>query len=238
MKQHKVFLLLCSITFIFSPTSNLSAAEDSVYDFSWLDKDKEVYVLQNRKFRKNGRLAVGLSLGKSTNGAFIDSYEGNLLASYFFREDWGLEFAYTKAEGTLNTTSDSVKAQGAKPFYKKIDTAMSFMLMWSPFYSKINTFNKVFYYDWLFGIGLANISTLDNQNEFKNSGSASDELTSESSTAITWTTGIRFYISESWSSRLDFRAIHNNTEVYTNTNESEERYLHYYNFNIGLNYTF
>lgn len=237
MKQHKVFLLLISFVYIFFPNTNSFAAENSVYDFSWLDKDKEVYVLQNRKFRKNGKLTVGLTLGKSTNGAFIDSYEGNILASYFFKEDWGLEFVYTTANGSLNKTHDSVKGQGAKAFYKKVDTAMSFLLMWSPFYSKINTFNKIFYYDWLFGVGLANISTLDNRNE-ATANANSNELTSESSTALTWTTGLRFYISDSWSTRFDFRAIHNNSEIQVSDTETDERFIHYYNFNIGLNYTF
>lgn len=237
MKQNKIFLLLFSITFIFGPTQTTFAAEGSVYDFSWLDKDKEVYVLQNRKFRKDGKLTLGLTLGKSTNGAFIDSYEGNILASYFFKEDWGLEFVYTKANGETNSTHDSVEANGTVAYFKKIDTAMSFLLMWSPFYSKINTFNTVFYYDWLFGFGLANISTLNNGNKFT-PGPDNDKLETEASSAFTWTTGFRFYISESWSTRLDFRAIHSNTEVQVTQSKEEERLLSYYNFNIGINYTF
>lgn len=237
MKRYLVFLIASSFVFSFSTIKNSIAAEDSVYDFSWLDKDKEVYVLQNRKFRKKSKLTVGATFGRSINGAFVDSNEVNLLASYFVSEDWGLEFSYTKADGSLNKTHDSVKEQGAKAFYKKIDTAMAAMLMWSPFYSKINTFNKIFYYDWLFGVGLTNVSTLDNRNEFT-TGPNNGELTSESSTAFTWTTGLRFYINEHWSTRIDFKAIHNSTEVQVTDTEEEERILSYYNFNVGLNYTF
>ena len=50
----KVFLLLC----IFLISGVVVANEKSVYEFSWLDKDKEIYVLQNRKFRKVGKQLI------------------------------------------------------------------------------------------------------------------------------------------------------------------------------------
>ncbi len=43
----------------------LVASEKNVYDFSWLDQDKEVYVLQNRKFRKKNKLYVGAMAGRA-----------------------------------------------------------------------------------------------------------------------------------------------------------------------------
>ena len=238
MKYNAKFLILISFLFLFSPIPKSNAAEDSVYDFSWLDKDKEVYVLQNRKFRKKGKLAIGLTLGAAVNGAFIDSREVNLLGSYFFKENWGVEVAFTKASGETNATHDAVNDAGAVAFFKKIESSTSFMLLWAPFYSKINTFNKIFYYDWIFGLGLTNISTLDNRNEFLPSGTQKEVLESSSGTAITWMTGLRIYITKGFSARVDFRAIHNSTDVFTDVNESTDRLLNYYNFNLGLNYTF
>lgn len=228
------------ITFIFISLfiTNTQAAEKDVYDFSWLDKDKEVYVLQNRKFRKKNNLYFGGTLGRSISGAFIDSNEINIMTGYFFSENWGLEFSYTKANGVTNKVHDAVNAQvGGVAFFKKIDTAMTAMLMWSPFYSKINTFNKIFYFDWLFGFGVSNISTLDNRNEFSG-GSNANDLTSESESAIAWMTGFRFYINQNWSTRIDLRGTHANTEMTIDTNETEKRWNNYYNFNIGLNYAF
>lgn len=214
------------------------AGEGSVYDFSWLDKDKEVYVLQNRKFRKNNSFYLGGTLGRSVSGAFIDSQEANLIGGFFFSENWGLEFSYTKAQGVENKTSESVNAQGSVPFYRKIDTATNIMLMWSPFYSKINTFNKIFYYDWMFGLGGATVSTLDNRNEFPG-GSTADTATSESITGIAWMTAIRFYLSPNWSTRVDFRATHINADSAINgETDTEKRWNNFYNLNIGLNYTF
>ena len=239
MKRNAKFLILTSFLFLLTPLSNSNAAEDSVYDFSWLDKDKEVYVLQNRKFRKKSKLTLGASIGNSISGAFVDSQEINLLGNYFFKETWGLEFAFNKSNGKTNATFDAVRdgGGGAVAFYKRIESSMSFMLLWAPFYSKINTFNKIFYYDWIFGLGLSNISTEDNRNEFQ-VGVDQDVLTEENETAITWMTGLRFYLSQSWSARMDFRATHNNTEVFTGVDESTKRFLNYYNFNLGLNYTF
>ncbi|MBD65203.1 MAG: hypothetical protein CME62_08350 [Halobacteriovoraceae bacterium] len=234
----KLFLSLSFFSLAIFPQFNSYAAEDDVYDFSWLDKDKEVYVLQNRKFRKKNKVYFGGTVGRSVSGAFIDSTEGNLIAGYFFSEDWGLEFSYTNANGQLNKTHDAVNDQGAVAFYKKIETAMTAMLMWAPFYSKINTFNKIFYYDWLFGVGVSNISTLDNRNEFDSGSIDADELTSESESAIAWMTGIRFYITQNWSTRLDFRATHVNTEFTLQGGDTEKRWNNYYNFNVGLNYSF
>tara|TARA_B100001971_G_C18268024_1_gene596369 strand:+ start:50475 stop:51185 length:711 start_codon:yes stop_codon:yes gene_type:complete len=219
------------------------AGEDNVYDFSWLDSDKEIYVLQNRKFRKKSRIYLGGMFGRSINGAFIDSSRITLHGGFFFQEDWGLELSYVKADGQPNTTHDSVKEQSnAVAFYRKIDTEISAMLLWSPFYSKINTFNKVFYYDWMFGAGFSTVSTFDNRNEFDDASPDSNKLTTESNTGLSWMTAFRFYISENWSSELRFRATHVNadyaSENQSNEDTTEKRWIHYYNFNVGINYTF
>jgi outer membrane beta-barrel protein len=237
MKHVLSLIVLAAISIITTIPSQVSAAEDSVYDFSWLDKDKEVYVLQNRKFRKKSKVYLGTTVGRSVSGAFIDSNEINFIAGFYFSENLGIELGYTKADGSQNKTGDSINGLGQTAFYKKIDTATSAMLMWSPFYSKINTFNKIFYYDWLFGAGVASITTQDNRLNFS-AGSTADDLTEETETAFTWMTGMRFYFSQSWSTRIDFRAIHANTEMYLNATETEERLNSYYNFNIGINFAF
>ena len=216
----------------------LLASENSIYDFSWLDKDKEVYVLQNRKFRKNKRLYIGGLLGRQINGAFIDSNEASLHGGFFFKEDWGIEVSYTKASGSTNATHDAVNEQGAVAFYREVDTSMSAMLLWAPFYAKINTFNKIFYYDWMFGVGLANVTTKDNRNEFNAASSDSDELTEETNTAPTWMTNFRFYITESWSAELRVEGLHMNVEMVNDNADKETRWNHYYDFKLGLNYTF
>ncbi len=214
------------------------AAEDSLYNFSWLDKDKEIYVLQNRKFRKDGNFYIGGTLGRSVSGAYIDSYEFTLNAGYFFTEDWGFELSFVKADGETNKTHDAVNAQGSVAFFRKLDTVNTFTVYWSPFYSKINTFNQIFYFDWMFGLGFANINTLDNRKEFPTSG-RSDELVEESGTGLTWASTWRFYITKNWSTRIDFRAIHLNADIaIEDEDDTEKKWFNYYNINLGLNYSF
>jgi outer membrane beta-barrel protein len=217
------------------------ASESSVYDFSWLDKDKEIYVLQNRKFRKAKSAYVGGTLGKSLSGAFNDRLSGNLLGGFFFTENFGLELSYTKASNSTNATHDAVKDAGTVAFYRKIDSALTAHFVWAPFYSKINTFNKIVYYDWLFGFGGSTITTEDNRNEFDKGSADEDTLTQESSFAISWFTGFRFYLSDSWSTRIDFKGTHSNAERAIQDGGSfklEKSWFHYYDFQVGLNYTF
>jgi outer membrane beta-barrel protein len=216
------------------------ADEKSLYEFSWLDKDKEIYVLQNRKFRKDGKVYIGGTLGKTLNGAFIDAYGASVRGGYFFSEDWGIELIYGKNSGQESDTAKGVKEQGAVPFYRKVDTYMGGMLMWSPFYSKINTFNKIFYYDWQFGLGVATITTKDNRTKFD--VPPSDTLTSESSMGAIWNTGFRFYLSESWSVRIDFTGMHYKADRQRKPTggsqiKSSSMYSNF-DLGLGLNYSF
>lgn len=231
----KIFFVLCSLIVC----SAVMAAESSLYNFSWLDKDKEIYVLQNRKFRKDGQVYIGGNLGKTISGAFINAYGASLRGGYFFREDWGIELVYGKGTGGENTTAKGVREQGTVPFYRKVDTFTGGMLMWSPFYSKINTFNKIFYYDWLFGVGAASINTKDNRRRFDDQSDSS--LTSESTMGLLWTTGMRFYISQSWSVRLDFTGLNWRAKRFSkrgSTKVDKEDYFSNYDFAVGLNYAF
>ncbi len=176
--------------------------------------------------------------GAQINGAFINSNEVSLHGGYFFREDWGLEFSYSKSNGSVNKTEEGVREQGAKPFFRKVDALTSAMVVWAPFYAKINTFNKIFYYDWMFGLGAANVTTLDNREEF---GSNSKALTEETNTAATWMTDFRFYITEDWSAEIRFEGLHLNADVARTDGtdaRTEKRWSHYYDVKLGLNYTF
>lgn len=233
----KLFFVLCSLIM----SSVVMAAESSVYNFSWLDKDKEIYVLQNRKFRKDGKVYIGGNAGKTLSGAFITAYGVSLRGGFFFSEDWGIELLYGKGMGGENTTAKGIREQGTVPFYRKIDSYTGAMLMWSPFYSKINTFNKIFYYDWLFGAGAASIGTKDNRKRFDNQNDST--LTSENSVGLLWTTGMRFYIDQHWSFRLDFTGMNWRADRFgkpqtSGTVRKKMDYFNNYDVALGLNYSF
>lgn len=214
------------------------ASEKSVYDFSWLDKDKEVYVLQNRKFRKDGKLYVGLNATKTLSGAFIDQLGGTVRGGYFFKEDWGFEALFSKYTGSENDTAKGVRAQSTVPFYRKFDTVMGGLVWWSPFYAKINTFNEIFYFDWMFGLGVAQIKTLDNRNKFDLGSANENSLTSENSMGGMWSTAMRFHINQAWSLRLDFTGIHYNAKRNTSASAGKSQLFSNYDFGLGLMFAF
>ena len=68
------------------------ADEKSLYNFSWLDTDKEIYVLQNRKFRKDGKVYVGGTAAYNLSQNCLTAYGGTIRGGYVFTEDWGVEF--------------------------------------------------------------------------------------------------------------------------------------------------
>jgi outer membrane beta-barrel protein len=228
------------LLFSFLVCSMVIASERSLYEFSWLDKDKEIYVLQNRRYRKAGNAYVGALGAKTISGAFIDAYGGSVRGGYFFKEDWGIEAVFGKSSGKENDAAKGVEQQQAEAFFRKVDTYMGAMAMWSPFYSKINTFNKVFYYDWMFGLGLASVKFLDNRGEFETPENKS--LTSVNAMGIIWNTGLRVYISDHWSLRIDFTGLHakpENENLSKNGNSiTTSSLFSNYDLGVGLNYTF
>jgi outer membrane beta-barrel protein len=231
-----ILVTLITSTFVF-------AAEQSLYNFSWLDKDKEVYVLQNRKFRKVENFYVGTTAAYNLSQEFINAFGGTARAGYFFTEDWGLEFAYGKNTNTENDTAKGVREQGTVPFYRQIDSYLGAMLMWSPFYSKINTFNQIFYYDWMFGAGVANITTKDNRNKFDTTSLNQDELTTESTLGALWNIGLRIYLNQSWSLRLDITGQTYSADKVKKTGttgptSSASKLYNNYDLGLGLNYAF
>jgi outer membrane beta-barrel protein len=226
--------------FVTSVASVAIASEKSLYDFSWLDKDKEIYVLQNRSFRKDGKLFVALNVGETVAKAYVEGMVGQGRIGYFFKEDFGIEILTSKNDGKYNDLASRVVAQQAVPYSRIIDSYNAAQLLWSPFYSKINTFNKIFYYDWMFGIGYASIKNSDNRNQFINITDKS--LAEETNSGLIWSTGLRFYITPSWSTRIDFTALRYEADFFVEDGATfksgGKEWFNNYDLTIGVNYTF
>ena len=229
-------LVLLSLTF----TSNLFASEKDIYEFSWLDPDKEVFVLQNRKFRKAGHAHVNIGGGITTSGAFVDSTAIQGRVGYFFTEDYGFEALYSKNSGKENDTAKGVRnsgggGTGTTPFRRIVDSYMGGMLLWSPFYSKINTFNKIIYMDWIFGLGYAQLKEKNNKLRFTVGQAAEGIETEESHSGIMWQAGMKFYLSESFNIRTDLTAVHYSADNISTTGSS---YKSNFDATVSLGYSF
>lgn len=236
MKSKSWTLLLL---FSLSVTSHVFASEKDIYEFSWLDPDKEVYVLQNRKFRKAGHLHVNAGGGITTSGAFVNSTAIQGRLGYFISEDFGFEGLYSKNSGKENDTAKGVRSSGAQgtgttPFRRIIDSYWGMMALWSPFYSKINTFNKIVYMDWIFGVGYASLKEKNNKLAFT-SAALANEVTLESHTGIIWEVGLKFYLDESFSIRTDLTAVHYSAN---NISTPGTSYKSNYDATVSLGYSF
>lgn len=143
------FLLLLTII-----TSNAQAGEEDLYDFLWLDPDKTVYVLQNKIYPKNKSFYADFGYVTGITSTFQDTNGGQLKLGYYFQEEWAIEFNHIQYFNAENSAHDNVEyVAQVVPFVRRPISTNSLFLIYSPFYGKINTFNKIFYFDMSFGVG-------------------------------------------------------------------------------------
>lgn len=177
------------------PAVSVSAEKD-LYDFLWLDPDKKVYVLQNKVHKKEHTVYANLGAGLGLSSTFQDTslYHGNV--GYYLTEEWALEGLYTSYGNKDNEALDNLKRlNGSIPFIRKTKSNYGVIAKWSPFYGKINTFNKIFYFDWSFGLGLGKLETESNAKSVSNPAQA-NTYTAESYTSVIGKTELTFHASK------------------------------------------
>ncbi len=210
MRKLSFYHIVLGVLFAFNSTL-IKAAEDSVYDFLWLDPDKAVYVLQNKTFRKARTFTFEASFLTTLGKAFQDTYGVDLKGQYYFTEHYGIEVFHTRYS---NTDSDDFKnvvsvtqsnnGTATYPFVRRLNAATGVMFLISPFYGKINTFNKIYYFDWSFGVGLAVLNAESNINSVT-VVAAPNTYDSESYTALVYKTSFKFHMNRRWSTVIDLR---------------------------------
>ena len=205
----KLNLFLFSLLMAVSLCVDLSSAfADDDYNFSWLDPEKKIYVLQNRKFRKAGGAQIyvlgGMGLGENYRKAF--QYQPRL--AYWFNEDFGLEAFYTgrsnSPNGTYNSLARAIGSGGsASPYIREIDNQFGVLFNWAPWYAKINVFNTILYFDWYFSMGAGSMSSEVGP---KTKTDLPSQWQTENLFAVYLGTGHLFHLSERFMVRLDFLA--------------------------------
>lgn len=216
------------------------SGEGDTYSFTWLDPDKEVYVLQNRKYRKAGKLHLNIGAGVTTSGAFVDATTFQGRAGYFFTEDWGFEGVYSINNGEENGTAASLRNEGTSgsvPFRRIVDSYVGGMVLWSPFYAKINTFNTIIYLDWIIGAGVAKLEETNNIIEFTTTPD-NDTPTTLSHTGFMWDTALKFYLNENFEVRTDLTVIHYKANKPVRTGTGESVFYSNWDFAVSLGYSF
>ena len=104
-----------------------------------------------------------------------------------FKEEWGIEGVYSQNFSSENSTAEALQAGlSVVPFIRKPVNYYGAMVLWAPFYAKLNAFNGIFYFDWIFGLGVASITDENNKSSFGTNKSSSEEWMQETSTGVMW----------------------------------------------------
>jgi len=187
--------LIHLLIFILTPLLG-QAGEKDLYDFLWLDPDKKVYVLQNKIYPKNKSLYLDFGYISNMTSKFEDTNGVQLKFGFYFNEEWALEFNYNQYGSQTNTTYESVRVvNDSEPFIRRVNRIQSLFLIYSPFYGKINTFNKIFYFDWSFGIGTGQMNAESNLKSVRNPGSP-NTFEAERYNPIQFKSNIKFHMNK------------------------------------------
>lgn len=177
-------------------TNKVKAGEESLYDFLWLDPDKKVYVLQNKLYKKERTFYADLGYLSNYTSKFQDTKGFALRTGYYFHEEWAVElFLNQYSNGSSDELRNIRAVNGVDPFIRRLNSAYGAMLVWSPFYGKINTFNQIYYFDWSFGAGYSAINAKSNLKTAANSATVS-RYESENYGGAALKTKVKFHVNE------------------------------------------
>lgn len=181
------------------------ADEKDLYKFLWLDPDKKVYVLQNKLYKKANTIYTQLGFVSSLSGEYQDTTGINFKSGYYLNEEWAIEGFYNSYSNKNNEAYENLqRINQSVPFIRRLTSSYGLMGVWSPFYGKINTFNKIIYFDWSFGLGLAKINTESNKDTVSDPN-LSSTFTKESYTGAVAKTGLRVHASKRWFIGIDLQ---------------------------------
>ena len=190
--NYRNIFALALVSFTLSAPA-LRADEKDLYDFMWLDPDKKVYVLQNKVHKKANTVYANIGYGTGLSSNFQDTSMIHANTGYFFTEELGVELMYTKYSNKDNDALANLKKlNGSIPFIRQTESNFGVLAKWSPFYGKINTFNKIFYFDWSFGLGVGKLNTKSNATSVANPLSA-NTYSDEKYTSVIAKTGLSLH---------------------------------------------
>lgn len=229
-----LFYLFVVVSF-FSTSFYVSAAEDNLYDFLWLDPDKSVYVLQNRTYRKKNKFFIELDGLKVVGDEFLNAYGVSGKAGYFLSEEWGVSLNYTSYINSFNDNFKNLSSSNIEPFLRQFQSIIAASVLYTPFYGKVNTYNSIIYFDWGFHAGLASIKAESNLL------TASDlvagvSFLDESYIGLIYGTDFKIHLNSSFYINLELRAISYSAES-TPSNKSKKTLQTHTDFLFGVGFS-
>ena len=214
-----------------APGSTQENNSDDEYSFNWLDTDKKIYVLQNRKFLKAGRVLLSAMGGVGFSNPYRSTYNVDPRFTYYLSESFGVEVFYTFTSNSPNNTFQALaSSNGASiPSVREIHGQYGGDIQYIPWYAKINVFNTILHFDWYFNAGVGQIqSFVATQTSF----SAPPSLVQQDLTGLFLSTGHLYHLNTWFDVRIDvtgafysapIKGLAGDTSWYSN-----------YNFGVGV----
>ena len=165
---------------------------------------RNIYTLQQRRFRKSGRFGVTLYGGLIPNNIFEQYVPIGLRLNYFILENIGIELAGSFNLKSRTGLENQIREENGVGAGQVLigDTQVShtnFGLVWSPFYGKAAFYNSgLLHFDlFLFaGAGIVVAETTPNFN-----AAAEQEIKPEGALGA----GLAFFMGDHFAGRIDFR---------------------------------
>ncbi len=221
-----------------APDDPVIDSERDEYDFSWLDPDKKIYVVQNRKYNKAQRFEISTGYGVGMGETYRTQRQWNYRGTFFFSEHWAVSmFGFSNFNSENDTMAQLKNVASRVPAVRDTNRYFGGSLVWLPFYGKINLFNQIFYIDWNFQIGVGSAQTEIDVNTRVGSDPVIEE---DSFGAFHWGSGWKFFITRNWAAHLDFLATYYKAPnaLYGTVAGSEDQTYDNYYLTLGLGYTF
>lgn len=207
-----------------------SAHAADEYDFNWLDPDKTISVLQNRKYLKSFRPQLTLMVGPSFNSPYRVSMNLDPRLSFYFTEWLGIEgfFNYTLSMESSTATALTSTGSGASPVIRELRYQYGGTVMFLPWYAKINVFNWILYFDWYFGLGVGGVHNGVFNYVARTGTAAIAGPVGEDKFAGVFTTGHQYHLGNHFIARLDFTWIFYPAPIFGGVGDTT------WNSNLGL----
>jgi outer membrane beta-barrel protein len=233
-------------TLLFLAISSLAHARDEAdvdreakddYDFSWLDPDKKINVVQNRKYSKAQRAELGVAGGIGIGEPYRRTREIIPRLTYYFNEHLGISALAGFVSNAENENIIDLKvASSTIPAVRDTKSFYGGSFVWLPFYGKVNLFNRIFYFDWQFEVGVAHVTS---EIDLNNRATEAPILEESNHMGVFWGTGHKYFIDRNWAARIDFDALYYKAPVafggvYTGRDEIDVNYY----LTLGVSYTF
>jgi outer membrane beta-barrel protein len=202
------------------------ANQGSDYDFSWLDPDKKIYVLQNRKYTKSRRVQLSILGGVGLSNPYRSVMTVDPRIAYYLNETWGVELFYTFMGNSSNSTIQALgtASPNALPSVREIRSQFGGLLQAAPWYAKINIFNNIVYFDWYFSLGMGQVAVYS---DTRTRTSDPSSFQPNNTVGLILGTGHDYHITQNFSLRLDvtdtfyqtyINGLSGDTSLYSNLN--------------------